>query len=77
MMTPEQMAALAEQGRYWWMRSDGTAFYATTEYVPSDETDVYLLDASPGWVAQWDGDWSRAVDLLSPLFPKLDEYKES
>lgn len=74
-MTPADMEALAAQGRYWWMRRDGT-FYATTEYEPGESDDVYLLDASPGWVAQWDGDWSKAVEMLAPLFPKLTEYRE-
>jgi len=64
------MASLASQGRYWWMRSDGS-FYGTAEYVAADPSDTYLLDASPVWVEQWNGDWSKAVELLTPLFPKL------
>ena len=72
-MTAEQMADLAASGRYWWMRPDGS-FYATAERDAG--TDFYLLDASPEWVAQWAGDWSHAVELLAPLFPKLDEHRE-
>lgn len=74
-MTAEQMETLAAQGRYWFMRADGS-FYATTDYTEPDSGVVYLLDASPDWVAQWDGDWSAAVVALEPLFAKLAAYRE-
>ena len=74
-MNAEQMADLAEQGRYWWMRPDGT-FYATAGRNDGAEGHLYLLDASPEWVAQWAGDWAHAVEVLTPLFPKLTEYRE-
>lgn len=74
-MTAEEMAGLASQGRYWWMRRDGT-FYGTAEYAATDPSDIYLMDASPVWVEQWGGDWSKAVELLTPLFPKLAESRE-
>lgn len=68
-MTPQEMAACAAQGRYWWMRPD-KSFYGT----PSRDGgggDVYLLDASPDWVAQWD-DWESAAAAMAPLFQRLD-----
>lgn len=70
-MTPEQMAACAEQGRFWWMRPDGT-FYGTPEHQPQDPEDMYLLDASPGWVSQWQS-WEVAAETMAPLFARLDE----
>ena len=73
-MTAEQMAVLASEGRYWWMRSDGT-FYATDDRRSGSDGDVYLLDASPNWVSQWEGDWSRAVEHLAPLLSKLSEHE--
>ncbi|HNI35432.1 MAG TPA: hypothetical protein PLV93_08525 [Microthrixaceae bacterium] len=74
-MTAEEMSTLAAQGRYWWMRRDGT-FYGTTEYQPTNPADFYLLDASPEWIAQWEGDWPKAVEVMTPLFPRLDPYRE-
>lgn len=71
-MTAEQMAALAEEGRYWWMRPSGE-FYATSVYDDTS-TDLYLLDASPKWVEQW-ASWDEAVAVLSPMFDVLDEFR--
>lgn len=74
-MTADQMAELAASGRYWWMRRNGDV-YATAERSGGAEGDLYLLDASPEWVAQWGGDWNHAVEVLTPLFPTLDNYRE-
>jgi hypothetical protein len=74
-VTADEMGALVAQGRYWWMRPNGTS-YGTTEYQPMDPADLYLLDASPEWIAQWEGDWMKAVEVMTPLFPRLDEYRE-
>ena len=74
-MTAEQMAELAAAGRYWWMRRSGTV-YATEDRNAGADGDLYLLDASPEWVSQWDGDWGHAVEVLTPLFPTLDQYRE-
>jgi len=74
-MTAEQMAELAAAGRFWWMRRDG-AVYATADRAGGSDGDLYLLDASPEWVAQWGGDWTRAVEEMTPLFSRLDEYRE-
>lgn len=73
LVTPEQMAALAEQGRYWWLRPDGT-FYATSDRAALDEADHYVLNASPKWVAQWGGDWEKAATVMAPLFARFDEF---
>ena len=73
-MTAEQMAALAGQGPYWWMRPNGE-FYATEEYDESSD-DLFLLHATPRWVAQWP-DWDAAVAELTPLFAVLDEFRQN
>ena len=72
-MTPEQMAECATQGRYWWMRADGT-FYGTADRASADPGDIYLLDASPQWVAQWP-DWESAAAEMAPLFERLNEFR--
>jgi hypothetical protein len=72
-VTAEEMAACAAGGRFWYMRVDGS-FYGTDE-APENPGDVYLLDASPGWVAQWN-DWEHAVEVMAPLFAQLDVYLE-
>ena len=74
-MTAEQMETLAAQGRYWFMRADGS-FYATTDYTEPDSGVVYPARRFPGLGAQWDGDWSAAVVALEPLFAKLAAYRE-
>lgn len=66
------MAELAAAGRYWWMAGD-RSFYATAEYQPNTAGDVYLLDASDEWKAQWGGDWHNAADVLSPMFDRLEQ----
>ncbi len=70
-LTAEEMSSLAEQGRFWWARGDGTC-YATTEKAPATEGDTYLLDASPNWIAQW-SDWEAAFAALKPALDKLNE----
>lgn len=70
-MTPEEMADCAAGGRFWFMRGDGS-FYGSDD---RDQPDVYLLDASPEWVAQWP-DWDAAVAEMAPLFERLDEYRD-
>lgn len=74
LVTPEEMAVLAGQGRYWWMRPDGS-FYATDERTASDDADHYVLNASPKWLAQWGGDWQKAADVLAPLLARFDEIR--
>ena len=71
-LTAEELSSLAEQGRYWWARGSGTC-YGTTEKIPADETDTYLLDASPNWIAQWGDDWAAAFNALKPALDKLNE----
>lgn len=73
-MTPEDMALCASQGQFWFMRPDGT-FYGTPDRTPENPGDFYLLDASPEWVEQWP-DWDAAVAEMSPLFERLDEYRD-
>lgn len=63
-MTPAQLEQLAAQGRYWWQTAAGD-YYATAEKAPADPADVYLLDASPQWVAQWNGNWQHAADQIN------------
>lgn len=70
-LTAEVMADLAGQGRYWWATRGGD-FYTTPAKNPAAETDVYLLDASPNWVAQWGGDWNLAATSLAPLLARLE-----
>ena len=70
-MTPEQMQLCSEGGRFWWMRPDGT-FYGSDN---RDETDIYLLDASPEWVAQWP-DWATAAAAMTSEFERLDELRD-
>lgn len=68
------MDACATSGRYWYMRpADGT-FYGAAEQVPESPGDVYLLDASPEWAAQWP-DWTAAAAVMAQLFDRLDEYR--
>lgn len=64
------MAACAAGGRLWFRRGDGS-FYGT-DGEQEDPGDLYLLDASPEWVAQW-GDWEHAVEMMAPLFASLEE----
>lgn len=67
-MTAEEIATLVAgietEGRYWW-RSEG-AVYATQDYSDSMPGE-YLMYASPGWVAQWGGDWQAAADSLAGI----------
>ncbi len=74
-LTPEVMAGLAAQGRYWWATSGGDC-YATDTKTPTAETDVYLLDASPNWIDQWAGDWNLAAAALAPLLARLEGTPE-
>lgn len=73
-MTPEQMADCAAQGRFWFMRPDGNTYGSDTE-TPVDHHDIYLLDASPEWVAQWES-WEQAVEVMAPLFDRLAAIRE-
>jgi hypothetical protein len=70
-VTAEQIAALVAQGRYWWMRDD--QFLATDTRTPQADGDIYLLDASPQWLAQWNGDWQAVADVLTPMLARLEE----
>jgi hypothetical protein len=63
-VTGEQVAALIAAGRFWWMRGD--QFFATDIREPESDDDVYLLDASPEWVAAWGGDPQAIADSLTP-----------
>lgn len=63
-MNAQLVAQLAGQGRYWWATPTG-GHYATAEKTPVGDFDVYLLDASPAWVAQWDGDWTKAAEQIN------------
>ena len=79
-MTPEDLANCAASGRYWYMRPDGT-FYGVGAQDdqnpgPLSPDDIYLLDASDEWRAQWES-WDAAVEALSPLFEDLDQYRET
>ena len=65
-MTAEQIAALVATGLpFWWMRGD--EFVATAQDQPEQDGDLYLLIATPQWVAQWGDDWQAASDYLTPL----------
>lgn len=64
-VTADDLGALAAAGRFWWMR--GEEFIATDERTPPQDGDVYLLDASPDWQAQWGGDWTAAADQINAL----------
>jgi hypothetical protein len=72
-MTPEEMAACAAGGRYWFMRADGT-FYGSDNDTPAGDT--RLGDFPPSWVEQWD-DWQHAVQVMAAegLFARLDQYR--
>lgn len=72
-MTPEDLAECAAGGRYWYMRPGGT-FYGTPEQVAAEPGDVYLLDAPPEWIDQWES-WDRAVEAMAPLFAALNEFR--
>lgn len=72
-MTAEQLAALAAQGSYWWMRPDGS-FYATNEYSDANP-DVYLLSPTPAQLGRWESDWELAVEDLAPMFDLLDQFR--
>jgi len=71
-LTAEDLPSLVTQGRFWWARGDGTC-YGTTEKTPADEADIYLLDASPNWIAQWGDDWSAAFAALKPALDLVNE----
>lgn len=71
-LTADQMPGLAEQGRFWWVRHDGNC-YGTTEKTPTNPTDIYLLDASPTWVAQWRDDWPAAFAALKPALDSINQ----
>jgi hypothetical protein len=70
-VTAEQIAELVAAGRFWWLR-DGQ-FIATDSHTPQTGSDVYLLDASPQWVAQWGRDWQALADYLTPMLARLEE----
>lgn len=80
-MTPEEMADCAAGGRFWWMRPDGT-FYGSSDTdeagqpIPADPKDMYLLDASEEWIAQWES-WEQAVEVMTPLFAQLNRNEET
>lgn len=71
-MTAEQIANLATQGRYWWKTAAGE-FYATQDKTPTTAGDVYLLDADPVWLAQWDGDWQAASDQINEALSRQQQ----
>lgn len=72
-MTPDQMAACAAQGQFWWMRPDGS-FYGTKVQEPGTEGDHYLLNATPEWCAQWES-WEQAAEVMAPLFARLEDLQ--
>jgi hypothetical protein len=67
-VTAEEMAVCAAQGQFWFMRPDGTFYGSDVREQP----DVYLLNASPEWVAQWD-DWADAVEAMEPMFKQFKQ----
>jgi hypothetical protein len=74
-MTPEEMAACAAQGRYWFM--SGATYYGSATATPQSGGDIYLGDFPPSWVAQWE-DWEQAAAAMEAegLFARLNEFRE-
>lgn len=73
-VTGEQMQALAEAGQFWWMRPGDGSFYATDEQTPLAPEDVYLLNATPEWCAQWSS-WDEAAEVMTPMFARLNDFR--
>ncbi|MGE2733859.1 hypothetical protein [Mycolicibacterium vaccae] len=59
----DQLDQLVAQGQYLWFRPSDSTFQVTSTRNGGDGW-YYLLDASPAWVAQWNGDLAVAADSL-------------
>jgi hypothetical protein len=68
------MATLAAAGQFWWCRPDGS-LYATTERDGQEsESDHYILNAYPQWVAQWKS-WEQAAQVMAPILAHVSELR--
>jgi hypothetical protein len=72
-LTAAQVGELVAAGRYWWYRPPCLFLANNINAYPDapQPGDLYLLDASPDWVAQWDGDWQAAADQINPFMSRI------
>lgn len=73
-MTVEIIDALITAGGLsWWLREDTYVANDAAWDAPQMPGDLYILDASPAWLSQFDGNWQACADQLNPLLARHSE----
>lgn len=69
-LTVDIIAGLVGGGVSWWRRGGVYVANDADWRHPVVEGDVYVLDASPAWLAQFEGDWQACADQVNPLLAR-------